>query len=124
MITCDTPVLSNASGDTGGMTIPTRFRGDLLATMAAKYDDGTNAGPADRADFQQWDASFTAYTGDSIKLTPEFVNSLRDGSRVTLNLPLLERGHGEPRHHVGRDGDRHDRLTRVRRGPPASRSPA
>ncbi|MFE7278054.1 cellulase family glycosylhydrolase [Streptomyces sp. NPDC057623] len=86
VITYDVPVLSNASGDTGGLTIPTRFRGDLLATMAAKYDDGSNAGPADWAGYQQWDASFTAYTGDSIKLTPEFVNSLKDGSRVRLTF--------------------------------------
>jgi endoglucanase len=86
VVTYGTPVLSSASGDAGGVTIPTRFRGDLLATMAAKYDDGSNAGPADWADYQQWDASFTAYTGDSIKLTPEFVNSLRDGSRVTLTF--------------------------------------
>ncbi len=45
VITSDTPVLSNATGDTGGLTIPTRFRGDMLATMESRYDDGSNAGP-------------------------------------------------------------------------------
>ena len=84
VITHDTPVLSAASGDTGGLTVPTRFRGDLLATMEARYDDGSNAGPASWTPFQQWDTAFTAYTADSIKLTPEFVRSLKDDSRVTL----------------------------------------
>ncbi|MEU0671980.1 cellulase family glycosylhydrolase [Streptomyces sp. NPDC006172] len=86
VITYDTPVLSNASGDTSGLTVPTRFRGDMLATMEAKYDDGTNAGPASWTSYQQWDAAFTAYTGDSVKLTAEFLNSLKDGSRVTLTF--------------------------------------
>ncbi|MFI1733244.1 cellulase family glycosylhydrolase [Streptomyces acidicola] len=87
MISYDTPVLSNASGTTsGGMTIPTRFRGDMLATMEARYDDGSNAGPANWTPYQQWDTAFSAYTGDSIKLTPDFANSLGDGSRVTLTF--------------------------------------
>nr|WP_308289578.1 cellulase family glycosylhydrolase [Streptomyces muensis] len=101
--TFDTPVLSSASGDTTGLTIPTRFRGDMLATMAAKYDDGSNAGPADWADFQQWDASFTAYTDDAIKLTPEFVKSLKDGSRVTLTFHFWS---GDTvTYHVTKSGD-------------------
>ncbi|NGO14639.1 cellulase family glycosylhydrolase, partial [Streptomyces sp. HC44] len=86
VITYDTPVLSDASGDTSGLTIPTQFRGDMLATMEAKYDDGSNAGPASWTSYQQWDSAFTAYTGDSIKLTPDFVNSLKDDSRVTLTF--------------------------------------
>ncbi|MFF5968682.1 cellulase family glycosylhydrolase [Streptomyces collinus] len=86
VITYDTPVLSNASGDTGGLTIPTRFRGDMLATMEATYDDGTNAGPANWTSYQQWDTAFTAYTGDSVKLTPDFVTSLKDNARVTLTF--------------------------------------
>lgn len=86
VITYDAPVLSNASGSTSGLTIPTEFRGDMLATMEAKYDDGSNAGPASWTSFQQWDTAFSAYTGDSIKLTSEFFNSLKDGSRVTLTF--------------------------------------
>ncbi|WP_371667175.1 cellulase family glycosylhydrolase [Streptomyces sp. NBC_00289] len=86
VVTYDTPILSDASGDTGGLTVPTRFRGDMLATMEANYDDGGNAGPADWTSYQQWDSAFSAYTGDSIKLTPDFVNSLREDSRVTLTF--------------------------------------
>ncbi|MDN0200041.1 cellulase family glycosylhydrolase [Streptomyces sp. S.PNR 29] len=86
VITYDPPVLSNVSGSTSGLTIPTRFRGDMLATMEARYDDGGNAGPADWTPYQQWDTAFSAYTGDSIKLTPEFLGSLKDGSRVTLTF--------------------------------------
>ncbi|MEU9191160.1 hypothetical protein AB0D14_43085 [Streptomyces sp. NPDC048484] len=83
MITYDTPVLSSASGNTSGLTTPTQVRGDQ---MEAKYDDGSNAGPASWTSYQQWDTAFTAYTGDSIKLTADFVNSLKDGSRVTLTF--------------------------------------
>ncbi|MEU5592682.1 cellulase family glycosylhydrolase [Streptomyces sp. NPDC020298] len=86
VITYDAPVLSNASGSTSGLTIPTQFRGDQLATMEATYDDGSNAGPASWTPYQQWDTAFSAYTGDSIKLTSDFVNSLKDDSRVTLTF--------------------------------------
>ncbi|MFF4590279.1 cellulase family glycosylhydrolase [Streptomyces sp. NPDC001388] len=86
VITYDTPVLSSVSGSTSGLTIPTAFRGDLLATMEARYDDGSNAGPASWTSFQQWDTAFSAYTGDSIKLTAEFFTSLKDDSRVTLTF--------------------------------------
>ncbi|MFI0820833.1 cellulase family glycosylhydrolase [Streptomyces sp. NPDC021098] len=86
IITYDTPVLSSVTGTTDAFAIPTRFRGDLLATMEARYDDGGNAGPADWTPYQQWDAAFSAYTGDAIKLTPDFFSSLGDGSRVTLTF--------------------------------------
>lgn len=86
VVTYDTPVLSSASGGTGGLSVPTRFRGDRLATMEARYDDGSNAGPASWTPFQQWDTAFTAYTDDAVKLTGEFLASLKDGSRVTLTF--------------------------------------
>ncbi|MDX3130009.1 cellulase family glycosylhydrolase [Streptomyces europaeiscabiei] len=86
VITYDRPVLSNASGGVGGLTVPTRFRGDMLATMEARYDDGSNAGPANWTSYQQWDTAFSAYTDDGIKLTAEFFTSLRDNSRVTLTF--------------------------------------
>ncbi|MBZ3901204.1 MULTISPECIES: cellulase family glycosylhydrolase [Streptomyces] len=86
VITHDSPVLSSASGTSGGLTVPTRFRGDMLATMEARYDDGGNAGPASWTSYQQWDTAFTAYTDDSVKLTAEFFASLRDNSRVTLTF--------------------------------------
>ncbi|MFI7500679.1 X2-like carbohydrate binding domain-containing protein [Streptomyces sp. NPDC049687] len=41
------PLLSDANGSTGSFAIPTQFRGDMPATMEARYDDGSNAGPAD-----------------------------------------------------------------------------
>lgn len=86
VISYDSPVLSDAAGNTGGLTVPTRFRGDMPATMEARYDDGSNAGPASWTPYQQWDTAFSAYTGDSIKLTSDFVNSLKDDSRVTLTF--------------------------------------
>ncbi|WP_328869275.1 cellulase family glycosylhydrolase [Streptomyces sp. NBC_00287] len=86
VITYDTPVLSNATGNTSAFSIPTQFRGDILATMEARYEDGTNAGPANWTSYQQYDTAFSAYTADAIKLTPEFFNSVRDGSRITLTF--------------------------------------
>nr|WP_237547535.1 endoglucanase [Streptomyces sp. SID5476] len=47
--------MSNASGGTDGPSVPARFRDDQLATMEARYD-GSNAGPASRTSFQQWDS--------------------------------------------------------------------
>ncbi|MFF9035652.1 cellulase family glycosylhydrolase [Streptomyces sp. NPDC014892] len=86
VITADSPVLSAASGSPTGLAIPTRFRGDRLATMEARYDDGSNAGPANWTSYQQWDTAFSAYTDDAIKLTAEFFTSLRENSRVTLTF--------------------------------------
>ena len=60
VITYDTPVLSNASGTTASFAIPTAFRGDQLATMEAKYDDGTNAGPHDWTSFKEYDRDLPA----------------------------------------------------------------
>ncbi|MFM9441307.1 cellulase family glycosylhydrolase [Streptomyces acidiscabies] len=86
IVTYDTPLLSGSSGNTSGLSIPAQFRGDQLATMEARYDDGTNAGPADWTPYQQWDSAFTAYTSDSVRLTADFVNSLRDNARATLTF--------------------------------------
>lgn len=102
VITYDAPVLSNASGSTTGLSIPTAFRGDLLATMEARYDDGSNAGPANWTPYQQWDTAFSAYTGDSIKLTSDFVGSLREDSRVTLTFHFWSGGSAT--YHVTRSG--------------------
>lgn len=86
VISYDTPVLSDADGSTSSFAIPTRFQGDMLATMEARYDDGSNAGPASWTPYQQWDTAFSAYTSDAIKLTPDFFNSLKEDSRVTLTF--------------------------------------
>nr|WP_080834901.1 hypothetical protein [Cohnella algarum] len=45
VIAYDIPVLGDAAGQTGSFTIPAEFNGDLLATMEARYEDGSNAGP-------------------------------------------------------------------------------
>ncbi|MEU5098453.1 cellulase family glycosylhydrolase [Streptomyces sp. NPDC020996] len=85
--TYDTPVLSNATGTTGGLTIPTQFRGDLLATMEAKYADGSNAGQTNWTPYQEFSAAFSPdYPGNALLLTPDFLNALHDGAPVTLTF--------------------------------------
>jgi hypothetical protein len=87
-------VLSAATGTTTGcsadpwgrcIAVPTDFRGDVLSTMEAKYDDGSNAGPATWTAYQQYGAAFWAdLPGGAVNLTPGFFNSINDGARVTL----------------------------------------
>ncbi|MFC7265553.1 cellulase family glycosylhydrolase [Streptomyces lutosisoli] len=85
--TYDRPVLSNANGTTNGVTIPTQFRGDLLATMEATYADGSNAGPTNWTPYQEFNAAFSPdYPGNALLLTSNFVNSLRDNAPVTLTF--------------------------------------
>ncbi|MEU0673835.1 cellulase family glycosylhydrolase [Streptomyces sp. NPDC006172] len=83
----DRPVLSNATGGPGGLTVPTQYRGDLLATMEARYADGGNAGPTDWTPFQEFNEAFSPdYAGDALVLTPKFVASLRDNAQATLTF--------------------------------------
>jgi hypothetical protein len=83
--TYDRPVLSDATGDTSGLTIPTQYRGDQLATMEAKYADGSNAGPTDWTPYQEFNEAFSPdYPGNGLLLTSKFVNSLRDNTQATL----------------------------------------
>ena len=83
--TYDTPVLSNAIGNTSGVTIPAQFRGDQLATMEATYADGGNAGPTDWTPYQEFNEAFSPdYPGNALLLTSKFVNSLRDNAQATL----------------------------------------
>ncbi|WP_229702537.1 X2-like carbohydrate binding domain-containing protein [Streptomyces albiflavescens] len=87
VISNSTPVLSNATGTTGSLRIPTQFRGDLLATMESKYAEGGNAGPLDWTPYQQFTKAFSpSYTGNGISLTHDFLDSLRDGARVNLTF--------------------------------------
>jgi aryl-phospho-beta-D-glucosidase BglC (GH1 family) len=87
VITYDTPVLADAVGTTDSFAIPTAFRGDLLATMEAKYDDGTNAGPHDWTSFKEYDRAFAPdYASGVTTLTPDFFAAVRDDSRVTLTF--------------------------------------
>ncbi|MER5505317.1 cellulase family glycosylhydrolase [Streptomyces sp. NPDC002766] len=85
--TYDRPVLSNANGTTGGLTLPTRFRGDLLATMESTYADGSNAGNTSWTPYQEFNAAFSPdYPNDAITLTPDYLNALRDGAQATLTF--------------------------------------
>lgn len=96
IITQDTPILSDATATTTGcdpdpwrhcLAVPTDFRGDVLSTMEARYDDGSNAGPASWTPFQQYGAAFWAdLPNGAINLTPGFFNSINDGARVTLTF--------------------------------------
>jgi endoglucanase len=87
IITSDTPVLSAATGTTSSFAIPTQFRGDQLATMEAKYADGSNAGPANWTSYQQFSTAFAPdYTAGTLSLTPAFFDSLTDGAPVTLTF--------------------------------------
>ncbi|MCM0639371.1 cellulase family glycosylhydrolase [Cellulomonas wangsupingiae] len=86
IITADTPVLGAATGTTGSFAIPTQFRGDTLATMEARYDDGSNAGPASWTSYKEFWSSFRPdVDAGTILLTPEFFNEVRDG-QVTLTF--------------------------------------
>ncbi|MFJ4521601.1 cellulase family glycosylhydrolase [Streptomyces sp. NPDC088810] len=87
VITYDTPVLSDASGTTGSFAIPTQFRGDVLATMEAKYADGSNAGQADWTPYQEFNRAFSPdYPDGKIILTSDFLGALRDSAQVTLTF--------------------------------------
>ncbi|GAA0247942.1 hypothetical protein GCM10010492_54620 [Saccharothrix mutabilis subsp. mutabilis] len=87
LITHDTPVLGNATGTTSSFRIPTGFRGDLLATMEAKYADGTNAGPHNWTSFKEFDRTFAPdYAGSATTLTSDFFAEVNDNARVTLTF--------------------------------------
>lgn len=87
VITYDTPVLSDATGTTGSFALPAQFRGDVLATMEAKYADGSNAGPANWTSYQQFGTAFSPdYAGNAITLTPDFFTAVNDGAPVTLTF--------------------------------------
>ncbi|GIH02342.1 hypothetical protein Rhe02_04090 [Rhizocola hellebori] len=87
IVTYDPPVLQNASGSSGSFTIPTTFRGDQLATMEAKYADGTNAGPQNWTSFKEFDFTFAPnYSSNNIALKQEFFNEVNNGVRVTLTF--------------------------------------
>jgi endoglucanase len=88
VLTYDTPVLSNATGTPEKFEIPTNFRGDQLATMEAKYDDGTFAGPHEWTAFKEFDVAFAPnYSDRFTALKAEFFKkNFKDDSRVTVTL--------------------------------------
>ena len=87
VVTYDTPVLSNATGTTGSFTVPTQYRGDVLATMEAKYADGSNAGQTSWTPYQEFNRAFSPdYPNGTIILTSDFLNALHDGESATLTF--------------------------------------
>ncbi|QFZ17897.1 cellulase family glycosylhydrolase [Saccharothrix syringae] len=87
LITYDAPVLQNATGTTSAFSIPTAFRGDLLATMEARYADGSNAGPHNWTSFKEFDRAFAPnYTTGATALTADFFAEVNDNARVTLTF--------------------------------------
>ncbi|MEV3936527.1 cellulase family glycosylhydrolase [Glycomyces sp. NPDC049804] len=86
--TNDRPVLSDATGTTtAAFNIPTEFKGDNLATMEAKYADGTNAGPASWTPYQEFGHSFIYdYEAGTIILNTAFLESLKEGEPATLTF--------------------------------------
>jgi endoglucanase len=87
VITNDAPVLAGSTGTTSSFTIPTQFRGDVLATMESKYADGSNAGPASWTSFQGFGSAYAPdYPNNDIALTADFFASLTDGAPVTLTF--------------------------------------
>ncbi|GAA2522421.1 glycoside hydrolase family 3 N-terminal domain-containing protein [Streptomyces longisporus] len=77
-----------ATGDTTkGLVIPTRFNGDVLAEMEAKYADGSGAGPASWTTYQEYGSSFVPdAAGNTITMTPDFLKAINDGVPVTLTF--------------------------------------
>jgi endoglucanase len=87
IISYDPPILSNATGTTTSFSLPAQFRGDQLATMEAKYADGSNAGPYSWTPFKEFWTHFQPDpNAGTIILKPEFFNEVNDNARVTLTF--------------------------------------
>jgi aryl-phospho-beta-D-glucosidase BglC (GH1 family) len=121
IVTYDTPILQNASGTTTSFAIPTNFRGDQLATMEAKYDDGRNAGPANWTSYKEFTRAFDPdYDGGTIALattqrnddgttwmptdlfTENGSSAIENGARVTLTFHFWSGA--QVTYHVTRNG--------------------
>ncbi|MFE5812914.1 cellulase family glycosylhydrolase [Streptomyces sp. NPDC056479] len=87
VISHDAPAQSGTTGTAGSFRIPTQFRGDVLATMKAEYADGGNAGPTSWTPYQQFNTAFAPdYGKKEIRLTPAFLDAVRDNARVKLTF--------------------------------------
>jgi aryl-phospho-beta-D-glucosidase BglC (GH1 family) len=87
VITYDPAVQWDVTGTASAFAIPTRFQGDELATMEARYADGSNAGQANWTSFQQFGVAFAPdYANGAITLTPAFLSAVNDGAPVTLTF--------------------------------------
>jgi len=124
VVTYDTPVQTDTTGTTASFGTPTQFRGDSLATMQATYADGSNAGPTNWTSYQGFNTAFAPYYAKkTVRLTPAFLDAVKNNARVNL-LPFLEWRHRDvPRDQVGKRGDRHDVLTALPADEPPVTSP-
>ncbi|GGL99074.1 MULTISPECIES: cellulase family glycosylhydrolase [Micromonospora] len=83
VISYDPPTQAAATGTTSSFAVPTQFRGDQLATMEARYADGSNAGPANWTSYKEFWTHFQPdYTANTILLKPEFFAEVNDGPVV------------------------------------------
>lgn len=80
-----TPVLSSTIGTTSNFLIPTQFNGDRLATMEAKYEDGSFAGPHNWTSFKEFDATF-APEADGIRIREAFFKEVANPATVILTF--------------------------------------
>ncbi|GGO27441.1 hypothetical protein GCM10010116_54980 [Microbispora rosea subsp. aerata] len=86
VISSDPPTHAAATGTTSSFAVPTQFRGDQLATMEAKYADGSPAGPANWTPYKEfWQTFQPDYDANTVIVKPEFFNEVNDG-RVTLTF--------------------------------------
>ncbi|GAA1314269.1 cellulase family glycosylhydrolase [Saccharothrix xinjiangensis] len=80
IISSDPPTHTASTGTTASFSIPTQFRGDQLATMEAKYADGTPAGPANWTTFKEFGHIFEPdYAAGRLILKPDFFTEVKDG---------------------------------------------
>jgi endoglucanase len=87
VVAYERPVLAGATGTTDAFAIPAAFNGDQLATMEAKYADGTNAGPHNWTPFKEFGRAFSPdYAAGRLALTPAFFAEVNDGAPVTLTF--------------------------------------
>jgi aryl-phospho-beta-D-glucosidase BglC (GH1 family) len=87
VISSDDPVLVDATGNNGSLLIPAAFNGDQLATMKSVYADGTGAGFHSWTTFPEfWDDFKPDYEDGTIELTKRFLDSIKDGSPVSLTF--------------------------------------
>ncbi len=88
IVSSDAPQLSGATGtSTDSLRIPTQFRGDVLATMEAKYADGSAAGSANWTPYQEFGGAFTPdYLTGALTLTTGFLSAINDDAPVTLTF--------------------------------------
>ncbi|GAA1690296.1 hypothetical protein GCM10009830_42420 [Glycomyces endophyticus] len=87
VVSYDQPTMSAATGASATFAIPTQFKGDQLATMEAKYADGTPAGPQNWTSYKEFGRAFNPdYTAGAVTLPTAFWSEVNDGQKVTLTF--------------------------------------